>query len=472
MKRAAWLAGLVLVTIVALLWQRAPVGGREQISLLVAGGTVVTMDAAGTVIADGAVATNGGTIVAVGTTADLDARYAARERLDVRGQVIMPGLINTHTHAPMVLFRGLADDMALMDWLNQYIFPAEKATVSPEFVRIGTRLAALEMIESGTTTYADMYYFEEEIARATKAAGLRAVLGQTVIRFPVADAATPEEALARSEKFLSEWANDDLIVPAVAPHAPYTLTPGTLQAARALANRFNAPLLIHLAETRDEVGIIADQYKMSPAMFLDSLGVWNGRSLAAHGVWVTDADMTMLAARGVGLSHNPESNMKLASGTAPVPAWLTHGIRAGLGTDGAASNNDLDMFEAMRTAALLHKHASGDPRALPAREALELATRRGAAALGLEDLVGSLEVGKRADIITVSMASARQTPLFDPLSHLVYVTKGTDVRNTVVQGRVLMRQGRTVTLDKAAVIAEANAMAARVRAAVSGQESR
>lgn len=472
MKRAAWVVGLVLVAIVALMWQRASVGGREQVSLLVAGGTVVTMDAAGTVIADGAVAIDGSTIVAVGTKTDMDARYAARERLDVRGQVIMPGLINTHTHAPMVLFRGLADDMALMDWLNQYIFPAEKATVSPEFVRIGTRLAALEMIESGTTTYADMYYFEEEIARATKAAGLRAVLGQTIIRFPVADAAIPEEALARAEKFLSDWANDDLIVPAVAPHAPYTLTPETLQAARALANRFNAPLLIHLAETRDEVGIIADQYKMSPAMFLDSLGVWNGRSLAAHGVWVTDADMTMLAARGVGLSHNPESNMKLASGTAPVPAWLTHGIRAGLGTDGAASNNDLDMFEAMRTAALLHKHASGDPRVLPAREALELATRRGAAALGLGDLIGSLEVGKRADIITVSMASARQTPLFDPLSHLVYVTRGTDVRNTVVQGRVLMRDGRTITLDRTAVLAEANAMAARVRAAVSGQESR
>ena len=472
MKRAALVVGLVLVAIVVLLWQRASVGGREQVSMLIAGGTVVTMDAAGTVIADGAVAVNGSAIVAVGTTADMDARYTARDRLDVRGQVIMPGLINTHTHAPMVLFRGLADDLALMDWLNRYIFPAEKAMVSPEFVRIGTRLAALEMIESGTTTYADMYYFEEEIARATKAAGLRAVLGQTIIRFPVADAATPEESLARSEKFLSDWANDDLIVPAVAPHAPYTLTPETLQAARALANRFNAPLIIHLAETRDEVGIIADQYKMSPAMFLDSLGVWNGRSLAAHGVWVNDADMTMLAARGVGLSHNPESNMKLASGTAPVPAWLTHGIRAGLGTDGAASNNDLDMFEAMRTAALLHKHASGDPRALPAREALELATRRGAAALGLGDLIGSLEVGKRADIITVSMASARQTPLFDTLSHLVYVTRGTDVRNTIVHGRVLMRQGRTVTLDQAAVIAEANAMAARVRAAVSGQESR
>jgi 5-methylthioadenosine/S-adenosylhomocysteine deaminase len=456
----------------ALLWQRASPGDRQQVALVITGGTVVTMDAAGTVIADGAVAINDGGIVALGTAADLDARYGARERIDVRGQVIMPGLVNTHTHAPMVLFRGLADDMALMDWLTQYIFPAEKATVTPEFVRVGTRLAALEMIESGTTTYADMYYFEEAIAEETKRAGLRGVLGQTIIRFPVADAATPEEGLARTERFLTEWANDELIVPAVAPHAPYTLSPETLKASRALANRFNAPLLIHLAETRDEVSTIAAEYKTSPAMFLDSLGLWNGRSLGAHGVWLTADDLTMLAARGVGLSHNPESNMKLASGTAAVPDWLTHGIRAGLGTDGAASNNDLDMFEAMRTAALLHKHATGDPRALPARQALELATRRGAEALGLGDRIGSLEVGKRADVITVSMASARQTPLFDPLSHLVYVTRGTDVTNTVVQGTVLMRNGRALTLDRAAVIAEANAMAVRVRAAVGKQESR
>jgi 5-methylthioadenosine/S-adenosylhomocysteine deaminase len=475
MKRAAVVAIIVLTAVIAYVWIRSAPADRSDRppgALLITGGTVVTMDAAGTVIPDGAVAIEGGAIVAVGTAADLGARYSAFERIEASGQIIMPGLINTHTHAPMVLFRGLADDMALMDWLTRYIFPAEKATVSPEFVRIGTRLAALEMIESGTTTYADMYYFEEEIAKATKEAGLRGVLGQTIIKFPVADAATPEAGLARTETFLSQWANDELIVAAVAPHAPYTLTPETLKAARALANRFNAPLLIHLAETRDEVGMIADQFKLSPAMFLDSLGVWGGRSLAAHGVWVNDEDMTMLAARGVGVSHNPESNMKLASGTAPVPAWLTHGIRAGLGTDGAASNNDLDMFEAMRMAAFLHKHASGDPRALPAREALELATRRGATALGLEKLIGSLEAGKRADIITVSMAGARQTPMFDPLSHLVYVARGTDVTNTIVQGRVLMRHGRTTTLDRAAVIKEANAMAARVRAAVSTQESR
>ena len=470
MKRSAWVAVVLFAIVAGLAWQRTQPGDRASISLLVTGGTVVTMDAAGTVVPDGAVAIDGTTIVAIGTAADLDARYQARERIDARGQVIMPGLINTHTHAPMVLFRGLADDLALMDWLTQYIFPAEKATVSPEFVRVGTRLALLEMIESGTTTYADMYYFEEEIAAVTKAAGVRGVLGQTIIRFPVADAATPEEGLARSETFLTQWANDPLIVPAVAPHAPYTLTPETLKAARALADKYRAPLLIHLAETRDEVGIIAGQFKLSPAMFLDSLGFWGGRSLAAHAVWVDEADMKMLAARGVGLSHNPESNMKLASGTAPVTGWLSAGIPAGLGTDGAASNNDLDMFEAVRTAALLHKHATGDPRAMPARQALELATRRGAAALGLGDRIGSLETGKLADVITVSMSSARQTPLFDPLSHLVYVTRGTDVRNTIVHGRVLMREGRVISLNRSAVLQEATAMAEKVRAAVSRKE--
>lgn len=464
MIRGAGLAVGLAAIVAVLVWQTAMPGTR--VTLVITGGTVVTMDEAGTVIEDGAVAIDAGRIVAVGAAAQIAARYAGAERIDATGQVIMPGLINTHGHAPMVLFRGLADDLALMDWLNQYIFPAEKATVSPEFVRIGTRLAALEMIESGTTTYADMYYFEEEIARATADAGLRGVLGQTIIRFPVADADTPEIGLARAEAFLQEFQGHPLITAAVAPHAPYTLAPETLQAARALASRYDAPLLIHLAETKDEVAMIRDQYRQTPAQFLDSLGVWDGRSLAAHGVWLDDADLRLLADRRVGLSHNPESNMKLASGTAAVPVWLAHGIPSGLGTDGAASNNDLDMFEAMRVAALLHKHASGDPQALPARQALELATRRGAEALGLADRIGSLEPGKLADVITVAMDAARQTPLFDPLSHLVYVTRGSDVRTTVVHGRVLMRQGRVVSLDREAVLREARAMAARVREAV------
>ena len=438
----------------------------ERISLLVTGGVVVTMDANATVIDDGAVAVNGTTIVAVGPRRDLEGRYAAKTTIDAHGQVIMPGLINTHTHAPMVLYRGLADDLALMDWLNKYIFPAEKATVSPEFVRVGTRLAALEMIESGTTTFADMYYFEDDIAEETKAAGLRAVLGQSVIQFPVADAATPQLALARAEAFLAKWKDDPLITPAVAPHAPYTVDGPTLQAARALANRYGKPLLIHLAETKDEIKIIADAHHTTPTRYLDSLGVWNGRSLAAHAVWLDAADMQVLKDRGVGLAHNPESNMKLASGVAAVPEWLSHGLRAGLGTDGAASNNDLDMFEAMRAAAMLHKVTSGDPVALPAREALELATRRGADALGLGDRIGSLEAGKQADLITVAMDGPRQTPMFNPMSHLVYVSRGDDVRTTVVAGQVLMTGGRVLTLRADDVLREARAMAERVRAAV------
>jgi 5-methylthioadenosine/S-adenosylhomocysteine deaminase len=424
------------------------------------------MDGAGTVIENGAVAISDTAIVAVGTAADLATKFRAARTIDATGQIVLPGLINTHTHAPMVLYRGLADDLALMDWLTKYIFPAEKATVSPEFVRVGTRLAALEMIESGTTTFADMYYFEDDIAEETKQAGLRAVLGQSVIKFPVADAPTPEDALKRADAYLTKWMNDPLVTPAVAPHAPYTLEPETLQAARALANSHQMPLLIHLAETQDEIKIIRDTRKNTPARFLDSLGVWDGRSLAAHAVWLDDADIEVLAKKQVGLAHNPESNMKLASGVARVPDWIAKGVRAGLGTDGAASNNDLDMFEAMRAAALLHKVTSGNPQAMPARQALELATRRGAEALGMADRIGSLEAGKQADVITVDVRGARQTPIFDPISHLVYVSRGDDVRNTIVAGRVLMAGATVTTLNKEQVLTDARAMAARVREAV------
>jgi 5-methylthioadenosine/S-adenosylhomocysteine deaminase len=442
--------------------------GRAQtrVSIVVWGGTVVTMDGSGRVIPNGAVAINEDRILGVGTADDINQAYSASQKIDVRGQVILPGLVNTHTHAPMVLYRGLADDLALMDWLNKYIFPAEAKTVSPDFVRIGTRLAALEMIQSGTTTFADMYYFEDDIAQATHEAGLRAVLGQSVIKFPVADAKTPEEALVRADAFIKKWKDDPLVTPALAPHAPYTVEPATLKAVREMANRYGVPMLIHLAETRDEVKIIQDAHHQSPTQYLDSLGLWNGRSLAAHAVWLDAADMDTLAQRGVGLAHNPGSNMKLASGIAAVPQWIEHGIHAGLGTDGAASSNDLDMFEAMRLAALLHKIASSNPQAMPARLALELATRRGAEALGLADRIGSLEPGKQADLITVAMDGARQTPMFDPVSHLVYVTHGDDVRNTIVAGRVLMRDREVLSLKAADVLRDAGAMAERVRLAV------
>jgi 5-methylthioadenosine/S-adenosylhomocysteine deaminase len=458
--------GVGLLGVAAILVASLDRRSGERASLIITGGTVVTMDGAGTIIPNGAVVIEGSQIVAVGAASEIGPRYQAIETIDATGELVLPGLINTHTHAPMVLYRGLADDLALMDWLTKYIFPAEKATVSPEFVRIGTRLAALEMIESGTTTFVDMYYFEDDIAEATRESGLRAVLGQSVIRFPVADAPTPTDALSRAEAFIAKWKTDALVTPAVAPHAPYTLDGPTLQAARALANKHDVPLLIHLAETKDEVKIVTTEHKKSPTAYLESLGVWSGRSIAAHAVWLDDADMEILGKRSVGLAHNPESNMKLASGVAAVPAWIARGLRAGLGTDGAASNNDLDMFEAMRTAALLHKVSSGNPEALPARQALELATHRGAEAIGQADRIGSLQAGKQADVITVSVSDARQTPMFDPVSHLVYVSRGADVRTTIVAGRVLMEQGRVLTLRRDAVLRDARAMAERVRQAV------
>ena len=424
------------------------------------------MDGRGRVIPDGAVAIAGDRIVDVGPAADLAARFPGVRRLDARQQIVLPGLINTHTHAPMVLFRGLADDLPLMRWLTEYIFPAEKQTVSADFVRIGAELAALEMIESGTTTFVDMYYFEETIAEVAKRAGLRAILGQTVIGFPVNDAPTPEAALARAEQFIAAWKADPLVTPAVAPHSAYTVSPEFLKASRALASRHGVPLLIHLAETADEVAIVRKERRASPAKYLDDLGIWTGRSLAAHAVWLDDADIGLLARRRVGLSHNPESNMKLASGIAAVPKWLGEGVAAGLGTDGAASNNDLDMFDAMRTAALLHKVATNNPETLPARQVLELATRRGADALGLGDRIGSLETGKQADLITVSVAGARQTPMFDPISHLVYVSRGADVRTAIVAGKVLMRDGRPETVDRDRVLRAARARADEVRRAV------
>jgi len=439
---------------------------RRSVSLVVIGGTVITQDAAHRVVAPGAVAIAGTDIVDVDSPAAIAAKYTAAETIDAKSEIVLPGLINTHTHAPMVMYRGLADDLALMDWLQKYIFPAEAKTVSPELVRVGTRLAAVEMIESGTSTFADMYYFEEEIARATFEAGLRGVLGETIIQFPVADAKTPAEGLARAERFIQEFKNNGLIVPAIAPHALYTNDKSTLLASAEIGRKYDVPVLIHFSETEDEVRGAREQYKMTPAAYLESIGFWGPKTLAAHGVWVSDEDIAILKRRSVGVAHNPESNMKLASGAAPVGKYLAAGVALGLGTDGAASNNDLDMFEAMRQASFLAKHATHDPTALSAQAALDMATIGGARALHMERLIGSLEAGKRADLITVSTAAARQTPMYDPVSHLVYATRGDDVRTTIVNGKVLMRDRQVRTINRASAIADANRLAAKVREAV------
>jgi 5-methylthioadenosine/S-adenosylhomocysteine deaminase len=424
------------------------------------------MDAQRRVLPNGAVAIDGPDIVAVGTAADIGQRFHAADSVDAAGSVVLPGLINTHGHAPMVLYRGLADDLPLQEWLQNYIFPAEAKTVSPQFVRDGTRLAALEMIQSGTTTFADMYYFEEDIARETKAAGLRAVLGQTIIQFPVADAATPQAGLQRARQFIEAFKGDPLITPAVAPHAPYTLDAASLKASRALSVEHGVPMLIHVAETRDEVTTSQKERGASPVAYLHGLGVLGPGVLAAHGVWVSDADIALLKQSGAAVAHNPESNMKLASGTAPLAAYLRAGVPVGLGTDGAASNNDLDMFEAMRTASFLQKVHTLDPSAASAQTVLEMATLGGAAALGMSASIGSLEPGKRADLIVVSMRAARQTPLYDPVSQIVYTTRGDDVRTTIVHGKVLMRDRKVMTLDEANVLKAAREWAQRVRTAV------
>jgi len=434
----------------------------EPADLVVRHATVVTVDGQRRVIADGAVAIQGGRIAAVGPAAEIASRYEGRETLDAGGGIVLPGLVNAHTHAPMVLFRGIADDLKLMDWLQKYIFPAEARNVTAEFVKAGTRLAALEMIRSGTTTFVDMYYFEDQVAEAAKEAGLRTVAGETIIGFPAPDNKTVADALAYADRFLKRWAGDPLVVPAVAPHSTYLVDPDSLRASRALADRYGAPILIHLSESADEQKTVQERYKKTPTEHLRDLGVLRKGLLGAHGIWLSAGDRAILKQEDVGVAHCPQSNMKISSGPAPVREMLAEGMRLGLGTDGAASNNDLDMFEEMLTAALLAKHVTGDPTVAPAAAVLEMATLGGARALGMEDRLGSLEPGKRADLIVVDLSAPRLHPLYDPVSHLVYAAKGADVRHVVVEGRVVMRDRKITTLDEAAVLADAERLRAQV----------
>jgi len=435
---------------------------RERVDLVISGGIIVTMDARASVIDDGAVAIRRGRIVAIGRRSEIASRYVAPRTIDARGRAVIPGLINTHTHVPMTLFRGIADDLELNEWLTKYIFPAEAKNVDQSFVRVGTRLGLAEMIRGGTTTYCDMYYFEDAIAEETARAGMRAVLGETVIDFPAPDNKTFAAALGYAERFVQRWQGHRLIVPAIAPHAPYTVSEDHLKEVRALADRLNAPVIIHVAETRKEVADIMQQKGTTPVQYLARIGFLNGRTTAAHLVHVNDDDIALLKKLDVGVAHNPQSNMKLASGIAPVPKMLAAELAVGLGTDGAASNNDLNMWEEMDTAAKLHKVATFDPRVVSARQALWMATAGGARALHLERETGTLEVGKRADIVIVDLDRLHQTPRYDIYSHLVYATKASDVRTVIVDGRVLMRDRRLLTLDEAAIRREARQWQRRI----------
>ena len=424
--------------------------------VLIVGGTVVTMDGDRHVYEDGAVAIKGDKIVKIGGRKYVTQGLTAKRTINAAGKVVIPGLINTHTHAAMSLFRGVSDDLDLNDWLTKFIFPAEAKNVNEQFVRAGTRLGMAEMIRGGTTTYCDMYYFEDAVADETKKAGMRGVLGETIIRFPVSDNKSPEAAIAYTEKFINKWKGDDLIVPAAAPHAPYTLETATLKAIKEQSDRLNSTVVIHVAETRKEMDDIFAQFGKTPAAYLASIGFLSDRMIAAHSVWLRPDEVDLYKKYGVGAAHCPTSNMKLASGVAPIPEMLAKDVAVGLGTDGAASNNDLNMWEEMDLAAKLHKLYANDPKKLPAEQAFEMATIRGARALHLDKITGSLETGKRADIAIVDIDSLNQTPYFNVYSALVYSTKANDVRTVIINGRVVMLDRRLLTLNESAIKKDAN----------------
>jgi len=436
-----------------------------SVDLLVKGATIVTMDANRRVLENGFLAIRGDEIIAVGS--DLASAFpkgiTAKQTMDATGKLVIPGLINGHTHIPMVLMRGLKDDVTLDDWLRKFIFPAEARNVTEEYVRRGSRLALAEMIRSGTTTFADMYYFEDAEADETKAAGLRGVLGETWIDFPVPDNKNVAEMAAYTEKFLKKWQGDPLIHAAVAPHSIYTCSEKTLREAAAMARKYHAPLLIHVSEMRKEFTDSIEKNGATPVQYLERIEFLGPDVLAAHCIWTDYTDMKILAERQVGCVHNPSSNMMLASGVAPVVDQRAAGMRVGLGTDGpAGSNNDLNMMEEMDLAAKLQKTYRVDPRALGAKGALEMATIEGARALHMEKQIGSLETGKKADFVILTLDVPNAVPMYDVYSQIVYALKASEIQTVVVGGKTLLKDGKLLTVDEASAIAKAKEYGKRV----------
>jgi len=432
-----------------------PAFAAQRADILITGGTVVTM--AGPNLERGSVVVRNGEIIAVGPSSEIDRSYSAKTVIHAGGMAVVPGFVNAHTHVPMTLFRGIADDRELMDWLTNFIFPAEAKNVDREFVKWGTRLAAAEMIRSGTTTFTDMYYFESDIARETKAAGLRAVLGETLIDFPAPDNKTWDAAIAYIREYAHEWKGDRLITPALAPHAPFTVSTEHLKQVRALATELGIPILIHVSETKNELQQVAEkQGGMTPGAYLDSIGFLGDDVVAAHGVWLTPEELKIFAAKKTGVAHCPESNSMLASGIAPIVDMIRAGMEVGIGTDGpAGSNNNLDMVEEMASAARLQKVSRNDPKAITARELLRLATIGGAEVLGLADKIGTLEKGKRADIAIIDLQQSKVQPVYSVESAIVYAASGSAVVTTIVDGRILMRRGKVLSVNESETIAKA-----------------
>ncbi len=439
----------------------------DAIDLIISGDYVVTMDAAGNIIRDGAVAVDEGLIIAVGPAEEINAQFTANGNIDGGNRIVMPGLINGHSHAAMTLLRGVADDLALMDWLNNYIFPAEVEFVDAEFVRIGTELACWEMIRGGTTTFVDMYYFPDVIAQVVEQCGLRAYVSATVIDQRSPDAESAADSLVKGKDFVDQWkGRNSRITPIYGPHADYTLNSEQLVATRAAATEAGVPISIHMSESPFELEYSKQAYGTTTIDLFESIGFLDGPTIGAHVVWPTTDEIRILAERKVGVIHNPTSNMKIASGISPVADMLAAGVRVGLGTDGAASNNDLDMWEEMRLASFLQKVDKMDPEVMSANTVLRMATSGGAAAIGIEDKIGTIEAGKRADIIQVSFDDVHFVPTYDVISHLVYVADEQDVASVTVDGRLLMLDGEFLTIDTERVRQEATELAKRIQSAL------
>ena len=433
------------------------------VDILITGGTILTLDEKDSKLNPGALAINGDSLVAVGGKEDILSSFHGKERIDVPDSIIMPGLVNAHTHAAMTCFRGIADDMELMGWLNEYIFPAEARNVDPELAYWGSLLACAEMIKSGTATFSDMYIFEEETARAAKQAGMRCLVGEVLFDFPSPSFQSPAEGLAYAEKLIQKWTDDPLVHIMVEPHSLYTCSPDLLKASKVLAERYHVPLATHLLENKAEAKQLMDKFGKRAVHFLKESGLLDERFIAFHCVAMDEEDMRIFADHGCKVVHNPESNMKLASGVAPVPAMLKQGIVVGLGTDGCASNNNLDMFQEMDTAAKLGKTALLDPTAMSARTVIRMATCDGAKVLGLDTLVGTLEPGKKADICIIDMNKPHLTPLYNEYSHLVYTVGGADVETVLIDGKLVMKNRRLLTIDEEEAMRRVRAIALRVK---------
>jgi 5-methylthioadenosine/S-adenosylhomocysteine deaminase len=447
----------------------------KKVDKLFKNATVLTVDKNFSQFANGAVAVSGDSIVAVGFEKDICKDYEGAETIDCQGKVLMPGLINGHTHVPMTLLRGLSDDLRLDVWLMGYIMPVEREFVSPEFCLLGTKLACAEMIRCGTTTFCDMYYFEEEIAKATAEAGMRAVCAESILKFPSPDAKFYEEALTRTRAFIEEWKNHPLIVPAIAPHAPYTCTPEILQACAAIAREFDVPLVTHLAETAFEVDQLREEHGVPVVPYIKRQHMLDTKLVGAHLVHIDEGEIRELAKHNCGGVHNPSSNLKLASGAAPVAKMVELNMNVGIGTDGPASNNDLDMFEEMRLTSFLAKLKTGDPTSLPAKQVVYMATHGGAKALHIDKITGSIEPGKRADIILIDIDPVHNAPRFmrDPdgtYAQIVYATKSTDVTDVMVNGAWLMKNHELLTVDEKSLIEESRVFAGKVDKFLSERE--